>query len=107
MDVHLGMKQLTKSEDAAVCEAIKSSGLIDASESKRLDDLTAYNSTILNHIHGDELTAALLGEVKRYGKSDADLRAYALDNVHPDDLFAALVSKGYTLAKLGISQVQR
>jgi hypothetical protein len=81
--------------------------MIDATEAARLDDLTAYNSTILNHLHGEELEAALAGECKRYGKSDSDFRTYAINSVHPDDMFRALASKGLTLAKFGIQSVTR
>lgn len=79
--------------------------LIDATESARLDDLTAYNSTILNRVHSADLDTALAGEVKRHGKSDADLRTHALNSVHPDDLFAALAGRGLTLARFGITQI--
>jgi hypothetical protein len=81
--------------------------LIGETEAARLDDLTAYNSTILNHLHGADLDAALAGECKRYGKSDADFRTAALNSTHPDDLVKALAARGLTLARFGIASVTR
>lgn len=78
----------------------------DAAESKRQDQLTAYTSTILNRLSGDELERVLVGEVKRRGRTDSALRKAALDNVHPDDLVAALVKAGYSLKSFGIESIK-
>lgn len=80
---------------------------ISGAESDRLDDLTAYCSTLLNNLHGDDLDDALYGEIKRRGQGDKEFRQRALDNTHPDDLAAALARRGITLAKFGIAEVRR
>lgn len=81
--------------------------VINESESARLDELTSYNSSILNHLNGETLDKALAGLVKRHARTDAALRQAALDMVHPDDLVFALVRAGHTLASFGISGVTR
>jgi hypothetical protein len=83
------------------------SNIPTATENARLDDLTAYVSTILNQLAGDELESALAGVCKRYGRSDGAFRTAALDNTHPDDLVAELVLRGYTLARFGITSITR
>lgn len=82
--------------------------LIDATENTRLDDLTAYNSTLLNAMSGDELTAvgAAVG-AKRLGRADTLFRDYLLNNTHPDDLVQALASRGKNLAALGVTSISR
>lgn len=73
----------------------------------RLDDLNAYNSTILNTLSGDALDAALVGVCKRYGRNDKAFREAAMNNTHPDDMVQALASRGLTLASVGIVSVSR
>lgn len=75
--------------------------LIDATENARLDALTSYNSTILNHLTGEDLDKV----AKRRGMRDSVLRAHVLEYTHPDDLFATLVGLGYSLASFGIDSV--
>ena len=77
----------------------------NAAENTRLDALTAYCATILAHLTREALDAALAGEAKRYGQTDASFRTRALENTHPDDLVSCLVSKGLTLAKFGIESI--
>jgi hypothetical protein len=84
-----------------------SGNIPDEAESTRIDDLDAYCSTLLSHLHGDELDGAIGGEIKRRGVSDAEYRRRARENVHPDDLSAALVRGGVTLEKFGISGIRR
>ncbi len=79
------------------------SNMITATESARLDALTAYNSTVLNGLRGEALDSALTA--KRRGRSDSDFRSHVLNGTHPDDLASELVSKGHTLASLGIQSV--
>jgi hypothetical protein len=82
-----------------------STGLISETENTRLDQLTAYNSMILNSIHGDELDQVLNSLIRRRGMSDVEYRKQALCNVHPDDLVTALVHNGKSLASLGIESI--
>ena len=79
--------------------------MISAAENTRLDALTAYCATILAHLTGEALDAALVGEAKRYGQTDASFRTRALENTHPDDLVTCLATKGLTLAKFGIDSI--
>jgi hypothetical protein len=73
-------------------------------ESKRLDDLTAYNSTILGHLTGDKLDALTL--TKRWpGRSDEAMREHILNHIHPDDLAEVLITRGYSLASFGIEAI--
>lgn len=74
-------------------------------EVRRLDDLIAYNSTILAHMSGPDLDRALRGEVPRRNRTDASMRRIALETMHPDDLAMALVSNGFTLASVGIESI--
>lgn len=78
--------------------------LISDTEAARLDDLTKYTSTLLNHIEGEALDALGLG--KRYTRSDREFRQHLLNNTHPDDLVTELATRGYTLAKLGIVEIR-
>lgn len=82
------------------------SNLIDAAENKRLDAVTAYTSTVLGALSGDRLECAVLGHAKRRGRDDAALRASVLENTHPDDLLETLITRGYTLASVGIESIQ-
>ena len=68
--------------------------LIDSAESARMDRITARCATILECRHGNELDTALAGYAKRYGKSDADFRTYALSYIHPADLAECLNLEG-------------
>ena len=76
-------------------------------EEARLDDLAAYASTILNHLHGDDLDLALQGLLPRRGRADAVFRAAALSSVHPDDLVEVLARHGLTLQRFGIEGIRR
>lgn len=76
-------------------------------EDRRLDDLTAYTSTILGHLHGDELDQVLAGLLPRRGRRDDELRRTALESVHPDDLTESLARHGMTLARFGIESIRR
>ena len=82
------------------------SNLIDATESRRLDLVTAYTSTVLGHLDGDMLELALAGTVKRGIRSDAALRQHALEQTHPDDLLTTLITRGHNLASVGIESIQ-
>lgn len=64
--------------------------LIDSVESARMDRITARCAPILERMQGSELDKVLAGHAKRYGKSDADFRTYALSYIHPDDLAECL-----------------
>ena len=81
------------------------SNLINETENKRLDDITAYTSTVLSQLSGDKLEAALMGHAKRRGRSDSAFRAAALECTHPDDLLETLITRGYTLASVGIESI--
>lgn len=94
-------------EIAAALTPSATSPIPSDSENARLDDLTAYTSTLLAHISGADLDALLTGLVKRHGRSDAQFRSWAIDNVHPDDLATALATRGYSLARVGIASIAR
>ncbi len=84
------------------------SNIPSKAEEKRLDDLTAVNSTLLNGLSGERLDAVLAEVVrKRHATGDAAYRAAVLNGTHPDDLFECLAKAGVTLASLGIHSVQR
>lgn len=71
-------------------------------EDTRLDELTAYNSTIVNSLSGELLEKL----AKRKGQTDAQMRARILENTHPDDLFADIATAGFSLASIGIASLE-
>lgn len=93
----------------------ESSGKLDAevrqalrvSEDDRLDDEIAYASAILSRLNDTQLDSALSGEVARRGRGDAELRQFALDQIHPDDLVTAIVRNDYSLSSVGLESVKR
>lgn len=68
--------------------------IITGDEERRLDALTARHTAILARLEGDQLDQLLGADVKRRGQSDEVYRARALNNVHPDDLEAAISARG-------------
>lgn len=82
------------------------SNIPDATENARLDALTAYCATILAGLSGDRLEAAVSGHARRLGRSDSALRQSALEFTHPDDLVETLVTRGYSLASVGVESIK-
>ncbi len=84
------------------------SNIPDKAEDRRLDDLTAYNSTLLETLSGEQLDTVLASVApKRRANGDAVYREAILNGTHPDDLFECLAKAGVTLVSRGIAGIKR